>query len=88
MIINIERYGVPHAGPWLIVAVRVLFWFYVANGFLSTNLHIVWISKNTPFKAIEFQSPMFILVLNAMLTGTVAAAISESQPPSQRLPVS
>ncbi|KAK6088788.1 C4-dicarboxylate transporter/malic acid transporter [Seiridium cupressi] len=26
IIIGMERFGVPHAGPWLIVAIRVLFW--------------------------------------------------------------
>lgn len=87
MILNTQRYGVPHCGPWLITATRVLFWFYVANSFLTTNLHIVWISRATPFKTIEFQPPMFILVLNAMLTGTIASAISENQPPHHRVPV-
>ncbi|KAF2173553.1 hypothetical protein M409DRAFT_61918 [Zasmidium cellare ATCC 36951] len=86
-ILNTQRYGIPYCGPWLIVTVRVLFWFYVANSFLTTNLHIVWIAKHTPFKALEFQPPMFILVLNAMLTGTVAAAVSETQPPRQRVPI-
>lgn len=26
MIINMQRYAVPHTGPWMIVAIRVLFW--------------------------------------------------------------
>ncbi|KAK4497892.1 hypothetical protein PRZ48_010547 [Zasmidium cellare] len=87
MIINTQRYGVPHTAPWLIVVVRIFFWFYVANSFLTTNLHIVWIARATPFKASQFQPPMFILVLNAMLTGTVAAAIAETQPEHQRVAI-
>ncbi|KAK4613393.1 Malic acid transport protein [Fulvia fulva] len=87
MVINMQRYGVPHSGAWLVGAVRVLFWIYAACSISVTMVHIVVISKYTPFSAIAFAPPMFILILNAMLTGTVAAAIVESQPEHHRLSI-
>ncbi|EME42150.1 hypothetical protein DOTSEDRAFT_73066 [Dothistroma septosporum NZE10] len=87
MVINMQRYGVPHAGEWLITAVRVCFWIYAACSILVTMGHVVVISKYTPFSAIAFAPPMFILILNAMLTGTVAAAIVETQPPHYRVSI-
>ena len=44
-------------------------------------------AQYTPMKLIEFKTPMCLCVLNAMLTGTVAGAIAESQPPYQRVPI-
>lgn len=43
IIICMQRFGVPHSGPWLIVAIRVCFWIYAACTLLSTiivfNMH-------------------------------------------------
>ena len=86
MIMNM-RYGIPHTGPWLVVAIRVCFWIYAAISLLSTTLHFVIICKYTPLTAIQFAPPTFLMIFNAMLTGTVAAAISDGQPPAQRLSI-
>ena len=80
-------YGVPHAGPWLVVAVRVCFWMYAAISILSTTTQFVVIFKHTPITSIKMIPPWFLLVLQTMLTGTVAAAIAMNQPPVQRLPI-
>ena len=86
IIINM-RYGVPHAGPWLVDAIRVCFWIYAAISLLITMIHFVVICRYAPFVAIQFAPPIFLLFLNAMLTGTVAASIAGGQPPEQRLPI-
>ena len=82
-----QRFGVPHTGPWLITAIRVLFWIYAAVTFLSTTIHLTVIAKYTPITAIEMNPAWFLLIFNAMLTGTVAAAIAADQPPEQRMPI-
>ncbi|KAF5658020.1 C4-dicarboxylate transport mae1 [Fusarium circinatum] len=40
-----------------------------------------------PFAPGSMSSPMFLMIYNAMLTGTVASAIAADQPPSQRIPI-
>lgn len=86
-IICMQRFGVPHTGPWLVVAVRVLFWIYAAVTFISTTLQFVTVFRMTPSKAIDMNPAWFLMVFQAMLTGTTAASIAGSQPPAQRLPI-
>ncbi|CZT14183.1 related to C4-dicarboxylate transport protein mae1 [Ramularia collo-cygni] len=87
MIIDMQQYGVPHTGPWLLVAIRICFWTYAAITLVSTTLHLTFLIKYTPVEIHEFNPAIFLLVLNAMLTGTVAAIIAADQPPAQRLPI-
>ncbi|KAL2351587.1 voltage-dependent anion channel-domain-containing protein [Cryomyces antarcticus] len=61
----IQRYGVPSPGPWLIVALRVLFRIYAACTFLSAGMTPAW------------PLPVFPI----MLCGTLASLITGSQPP-------
>ncbi|KAF2213699.1 hypothetical protein CERZMDRAFT_120872 [Cercospora zeae-maydis SCOH1-5] len=88
MIINIDRYGTPHiSGAWLLTTIRVLFWLYAAISLSSATVHLVVIARYVEMKVVEFPSPAFILILNAMLTGTAAAAIAKSQPVEHRVPI-
>lgn len=88
MIINIEKYGTPHTeGMWLVTTVRILFWLYAGISLTSATVHMVIISKYVEMKIVDFPSPAFILILNAMLTGTCAGAIAGSQPVEQRVPI-
>lgn len=87
IIIGMQRYGEPNTGDWLLVVIRIIFWMYAAITLLSTTIHLVIIFKYTPIVAIEMNSGWFLLIYNAMLTGTVASAIAQSQPPAQRLPI-
>jgi len=87
MIICMQEYGVPHAGPWLIVVMRVLFWIYAAVVILSTSIQFVVVFEHVPVKAIEMSPAWFIMVFKVMLTGTVASVIAKDQPPAQRLPI-
>lgn len=47
IIIDMQQYGVPHTGPWLLVAIRVCFWIYAAITFASTTLHMTVIFRST-----------------------------------------
>lgn len=87
IVICAQRFGVPHCGPWLIVAIRVCFWIYAAVTLLSSIIHIVVIFKCTPIKVVEMNPAWFLLIFNTMLTGTIAGAIAQDQPPVQRLPI-
>jgi len=87
IIISMNRFGVPRAGPWLVVAIRVCFWIYAACTILSTSIHIVVVYKHTPIQSIQMSPAWFLLIFQAMLTGTVASAIAMDQPPAQRLPI-
>ncbi|PSK38097.1 hypothetical protein B9Z65_1288 [Elsinoe australis] len=87
IIICMQRYGVSHAGPWLIVAIRVCFWIYAAVVFLSSVIHIVVLCKHTPVQAIQMNPAWFLLIFYVMLVGTVAGSIAMSQPPHHRIPI-
>lgn len=87
IIICIQKFAVPHTGPWMIITIRVLFWVYAATTILSTTIHFVVMFEYHKVAAIEMNPAWFILFFNAMLTGTVAAAIAPDQPPAQRLPI-
>lgn len=71
----------------MITTIRVLFWIYAGISLTSAAIHMVIIAKYVPLKIIEFPSPAFILILNAMLTGTVAGAIAEKQPVEHRVAI-
>lgn len=87
IIMCMQRFGTPHAGPWLITAIRVCFWIYAAISMLSTTIHFIVISKHTKVKAIEMNPAWFLTFYTSMLTGTVAAAIAMGQPPEHRVPI-
>lgn len=87
IIQNIQGYGVPHAGPWLIVALRVLFWIYSACTFLLAvgQYYYLFTAKKL---TIHSMTPSWILpVFPSMLSGTIASVISSSQPPVHALPI-
>jgi len=87
IIMGMQRFGVPHTGTWLIVAIRVLFWMYAGCTLLSTTIMFVVMGKLTKNPAIGRNPGILLTVFHAMLTGTIAAAIAEGQPPHQRLPI-
>ncbi|KAI0837392.1 voltage-dependent anion channel [Hypoxylon sp. FL0890] len=86
-IICIERFGVPHTGSWLVVAIRVLFWIYTAVTLIYTTVSWVVAAAQSHVNPMEINPAVFLMVFNIMLTGTIAASITQSQPPVQRLPI-
>jgi len=84
---NIQIYGVPHAGPWLVVVVRVLFWIYVACTMLVAVGQYSFLFTGKQFTR-QSMTPAWILpVFPIMLSGTIASTIGADQPASETLPV-
>jgi len=87
IISNSAAYGIPSCGPWLPVALRVLFWLYTAIVTIAgiAQFSILFAGARLP---IPSMTPAWVLpIFPAMLTGTLAAAIAPSQPPDQRMPM-
>lgn len=84
IIICMEEYGVPSTGPWLIVAIRIVFWIYVAIAFIlavSVYLELFTARRMTQQDVL----PAWLLpILPIMLSGTVAGSIASMQPPYYR----
>ncbi|KAM0340579.1 hypothetical protein ACHAPU_010416 [Fusarium lateritium] len=87
IIMGIHTFGVPHTGSWLIHVVRVLFWIYGAITLTYNIVIFVVMFSLAPFTPGSMSSPMFLMIYNAMLTGTVASVIAADQPPSQRMAI-
>ena len=79
-----SRFGAPHTGPWIIVAIRVLFWIYAAWTLIySTTIPVILFNRR--LDVFKMNPAIFFIVFNVMLTGTIAASIAQQQPPEQRL---
>jgi len=87
IIMCMQRFAVPHTGPWIIVAIRVLFWTYAAITLTYNVVIFVVMFAISPLKPGSMSPPMFLMIYNAMLTGTVASAIAADQPLSQRMSI-
>ncbi|KAG9250114.1 voltage-dependent anion channel [Emericellopsis atlantica] len=85
VIMCIQKYGVPHAGPWLVVVVRVLFWMYAAVSLLFSSALFVVVFLKVAVEPQKISPAAFLMIYCTMLTGTIAATIVETQPPAQRL---
>ncbi|KAI1816967.1 voltage-dependent anion channel [Poronia punctata] len=82
-IICMQRFGVAHVGPWLVYAIRVLFWFYAGASLLFATVIWLIIGAKSPFKAIQLHPAVFLMIINTMLTSVIASNIVESQPSEQ-----
>lgn len=79
-------FGSPYCGPWFVVAVRVLFWMYVAVAFTSAVLQYLHLFC-APVHRLTIQSmtPAWILPIFPVLLGAVVASIiAPAQPLSSR----
>ncbi|RKF72680.1 Malic acid transport protein [Golovinomyces cichoracearum] len=87
MMSNTTAYGVPHAGTWLLVALRYSFWIYTvlvtAHSIFYYNLlfihHKLVITNVLPGWVLPIFPPM--------LVGTLASAIASLQPAEHALPI-
>ncbi|MCJ1299125.1 hypothetical protein MMC08_001916 [Hypocenomyce scalaris] len=87
LVSNMQQYGVPSSGPWLLVALRVLFWTYTACTFLSAILQYHLLFTGKPH-TIQSMTPAWLLpIFPVMLCGTLASVIAGSQPPHQGIPI-
>ncbi|KAI1369550.1 voltage-dependent anion channel [Xylaria arbuscula] len=87
VLMCIQRFGVPHAGPWLVVAIRVLFWIYATVTLIYNTAMFATLYMKPILQMSQMQPAIFISVYSTMLTGAIAATIASSQPPAARLPI-
>lgn len=87
IISNIQAYGVPNAGPWLVVAVRVLFWTYTALTYLVAVVQYWHLFTGRSTTLQSFTTAWIVPIFPVMLTGTVASVIADAQPPAQAVPI-
>ncbi|KAL8742257.1 MAG: hypothetical protein Q9190_005234 [Brigantiaea leucoxantha] len=84
---GMQHYGVPSTGPWLPIAVRIIYWIYVASTFLVAVFQYFYLFTAKQL-TVQSMTPAWILpIFPVMLSGTAAASIAESQPPSQCIPI-
>lgn len=84
---NMQEYGVPHTGNWLVITMRVLFWTYAACTFSVAVGQFFFLFTGKPL-TIQDMTPSWILpVFPIMLCGTLASVIGSSQPPKHALPI-
>ena len=87
-IINgIQVYGVPETGPWLIRALRIIFWtYYAATGLVAVlQYHIIFqvemLAPSSAMPAWIFPAYPFLVA------GNLAAAIAKTQPPQSAIEI-
>jgi C4-dicarboxylate transporter/malic acid transport protein len=83
---NIQHYGVPSCGPWLITTLRVCFWTYLTVTFLASvgMYHMLFTGKR--HLSLDTMTPAWILpIFPIMLSGTLAGFLAPSQPPDHAL---
>ncbi|RLL98829.1 hypothetical protein CFD26_106254 [Aspergillus turcosus] len=87
IILGAENYGTDACGPWLQVALRVVFWIYVA---LST-IQAIWQNWYLYHVRMASRQPFALLRLfpsfPAMLSGTIASVLASHQPRNHALPI-
>jgi len=87
LLSNMQTYGVPKCGDWLITTIRAMFWIYAACTFLVAVGQYFFLFTGKPL-TLQSMTPAWILpVFPVMLCGTLASHISPSQPPDQALPI-
>ncbi|OJJ30884.1 hypothetical protein ASPWEDRAFT_119067 [Aspergillus wentii DTO 134E9] len=87
IIMGIASYGTSSCGPWLNVALRVLFWIYAAVSIFfaviqNWYLYSVKMASRQPFALVRLL-PSF----PAMLCGTMASIVVSGEPPVQAIPI-
>jgi C4-dicarboxylate transporter/malic acid transport protein len=87
IILGIQAYGVPECGPWLVTAMRVIFWtYYAMSGIIAVfQYHIIFqVEKLGQSDAM----PAWILPAYPLLViGVLASNVAETQPPQSSLEI-
>ncbi|KAF7165030.1 hypothetical protein CNMCM5623_009382 [Aspergillus felis] len=87
IILGAENYGTEACGPWLQVALRIVFWIYVALSTIQAiwhnwYLYHIRMASRQPFALVRLL-PSF----PAMLSGTIASVLASHQPRNHALPI-
>ncbi|GME30482.1 putative c4-dicarboxylate transporter malic acid transport protein [Neofusicoccum parvum] len=86
---NTQVYGVPATGPWLVTALRVIFWLY-AGGTLLVAVFLYLVLFTTPSVNAKCHAdavaPTWVFpIFPVMLCGTLSALIAPHQPAGHAL---
>ncbi|KAF2691198.1 C4-dicarboxylate transporter/malic acid transport protein [Lentithecium fluviatile CBS 122367] len=90
ILCDIQLYGLTYGpcGPWLITTLRVLYWIYAAVSLINAIFqYFVFMIDKLDRRPVPFNLSWFLTGYSAMLTGTVASIIAESQPPEHRISI-
>lgn len=87
IILGINAFAVSHTGPWIIVALRVLFWLYVAVTFPASVL--LYMSQFFHAKeSLNTMNPTWCLgIFQIMLSGTIASQLAANQDSKNGVPI-
>lgn len=81
LINGMQTYGVPHTGPWLVTALRIIFWIYFALATVVAvfQYHVIFHAETL---LLSEAMPAWILPAYPFLvTGVIAANIAKTQEP-------
>lgn len=87
IILGAEGYGTSACGPWLQVALRIIFWIYAAISTLSAIFHNWYLYHLAMASQQPFPIAQLLPSFPAMLSGTIASSIAANQPREQALPI-
>ncbi|KAJ5852189.1 uncharacterized protein N7529_011574 [Penicillium soppii] len=87
IILGAEGYGTDSCGPWLQVALRIVFWIYVACATLLAIFHNWYLYHLAMASQQPFPIAQLLPSFPAMLSGTIASSIAANQPRDQALPI-
>lgn len=84
---NTQVYGVPKTGPWLVTALRVLFWINTACAILVAVGQCLFLFSAKTFTIQSLKPAVVMPIFPVLLSGTLASLVSSSQPPKDALPI-
>ncbi|KAL2353520.1 voltage-dependent anion channel [Cryomyces antarcticus] len=82
ILYNIQQYGVPSCGPWLVKTLEVCFWLYAGFALLVVifQYHVIFDEEELP---VTGMMPAWILPAYPFLSlGPLAAVLEYTQPPA------
>ncbi|KAB8225080.1 voltage-dependent anion channel [Aspergillus novoparasiticus] len=87
IIIGAESYGTSACGPWLQIALRIVFWIYVAISIIEAIFHNWYLYHHSMASEQPFALVRLLPSFPAMLSGTIASVIASKQPQKHALPI-
>ncbi|KAE8146656.1 voltage-dependent anion channel [Aspergillus avenaceus] len=87
IIIGAESYGTSSCGPWLQVALRIVFWIYLALAILEAVFHNWYLYHHHMASRQPFALVRLLPSFPAMLSGTIASVLAAKQPREHALPI-
>ncbi|KAI6248027.1 Malic acid transport protein [Erysiphe necator] len=87
MMSNSTVYGVPHAGPWLVTALRYGFWAYTVLVTAHSIIYYNILFTNHKLVLTNVLPGWVLPIFPPMLVGTLASAIARLQEAEDALPI-